>query len=338
MKAAVLQGIGKIEDLEKNLIIEDTSLPEISNDEVLIKIRYASLNHRDLWITKGFYAGIRTPAILGSDCSGVIEEIGSGVDNFKKGDEIIVSPSFNWGNNENYQSKTFTILGLPDNGTLAEYITVKSRSVFTKPSYLTMEKASSIPLAGLTAYRSCFTKAGVKNTDKVLITGIGGGVATFALLFCLKAGAKVFVTSGSDEKIQKAILLGAEGGVKYKDENWAEQLKEMSGGKIDVTIDGTGGDTISRSIDICSPGGRIVSYGATLGDVKDFKIRKLFWKQLKLFGSTMGSDKDFMDMLDFMDTNEVKPVIDSVFELDDVHTAFRKMSEAKQLGKIVIKI
>jgi len=338
MKAAVLKNIGNIEELKNNLTIEDIPIPEINNNEVLINVKYASINHRDLWIAKGLYSKIKLPVILGSDCSGIIHSKGSDVTEFNIGDEVIINPGLNWGNDENFQSKEFKIPGMPDNGTFAEYLKIDKAYVYKKPGHISFEEASAIPLTGITAYCSVFKKAGINKDDNVLITGIGGGVASAALVFAKSAGAKVFVSSGCDEKINKAISIGAVGGVNYTNKNWDKEIIELSGYKIDVVIDGTGGDTFLKCIDIINYGGRIISYGSTAGNVMNFPLARIFWKQLKIFGSTMGSTADFEQMIKYINDNKLEFVVDSVLSLENIADAFERMASGKQFGKIVIKI
>jgi len=335
MKILSLEKIGDTKDLKNNLVIKETEIPVPKENEVLVKLIYASLNHRDLWITKGQYAGIKTPVVLGSDGAGVIAQ-GNGQD-FKEGDEVIINPTIDWGSNQNFQNKNFRILGLPDNGTLEEYVCVPQKNIYKKPGHLGFKEASAIPLAGLTAYRACFVKGNISKGDNVLITGIGGGVAAFALLYSVATGANVFVTSGSTEKIEFAIRHGAAGGINYNDENWEKRFKEIHP-KINVIIDGAGGETFAKCLDICAEGGTIVSYGATLFAVKNFEIRKVFWKQLKVLGTTMGSDKDFSDMMNYIEQNKIVPILDNEYELENGADAFLRMDSGVQTGKIVIRI
>lgn len=338
MRAAVLHKLGDISELKNNLLVEDFPAPEIDSDEVLVKIKASALNHRDLWITKGLYSKIKLPVILGSDCAGIVDKCGSSVTNVKPGDEVIIDPSLEWGNSEEHQSTSYKILGLPDNGTLAEYVKVSASNIYQKPSHLGFEKAAALPLVGITAYRAVVIKANVTKGDNVLITGIGGGVAVMTMLYCLALGANVYVTSGSDEKIDRAVKLGAKDGANYKDTGWAEKIKQISNGKLDAVIDGSGGDTIAKSLDIISYGGKIISYGATNGPVENFDLRRVFWKQLQILGSTMGSPKDFSAMLNFVNEHKVVPIVDEVFDLDHIVPAFQKMNNSDQFGKIVIKV
>lgn len=335
MKALVLERIGETKDLKNNLVLKEIDNPVPKENEVLVNIKYASLNHRDLWITKGLYAGIKTPVVLGSDCAGVVAD--SNGSDFENGEEVIINPTINWGENEDFQNKNFSILGLPQDGTLAEFVCVPAKNVYKKPEHLNFKEVSAIPLAGLTAYRACFVKGKISKGDNVLITGIGGGVSTFALLYSLSAGANVYVTSGSDEKIETSIKHGADGGINYNNENWEKRFKEIHP-EINVVIDGAGGETFTKCLDICGEGGTIVSYGATLGAVKNFEIRKVFWKQLKVLGTTMGSDKDFSNMLNFIEQNKITPIIDKEFKLENGAEAFLRMDSGNQIGKISVKV
>jgi len=338
MKALVLNKTGEISLLKNNLIINEIDKPEISQYEVLIKLQFSALNHRDLWITKGLYSGIKLPAVLGSDGAGIIEDAGDNVKNFKKGDEVIINPGINWGESEDFKSDEFRILGLPDNGTLSEYIKVNQRYVHLKPLHLSMQEAAAQPLAGLTAFRAVVKKAQINREENVLITGIGGGVATFAFLYAKASGANLYITSGSDDKIKNAKKIGAVDGFNYKNEMWDEVLVSAVHGGIDSIIDGTGGNSVSKYLKIINPGGRIVIYGATTGITQNFDVRKLYWKQIKLFGTTMGSESDFSEMLDFVEKNKIKPIIDKVFDFEDYISAFERMNRSEQLGKIVIKV
>ena len=338
MKAALLKKTGPSEEFRDNIIIEDVPVPEIKDNEVLINIKFAALNHRDVWIAKGAYPGINLPVILGSDCAGIIHSTGSSVSNFKAGDEVIINPGFNWGSNENFQSKDFKILGMPDNGTLAEFISVSQSYIYKKPSHLNFTQAAGIPLTGITAYRALFNKALLKKGDNLLIPGIGGGVSSSALVFAVSTGANVYVTSGSEDKIKKAVSLGAKGGANYKNDNWDKEILEMSGNNINVVIDGEGGDTFSKCMELINYGGRIVCYGSTSGRSSNIPMARLFWKQLKIYGSTMGSSDDFAEMVNFINDNKIVPVIDEVFPLDNISEAFLRMNKGKQFGKIVVSI
>ena len=326
MNAAVLDGINL------PLQLKSVETPRLSDKHAVVRLHAAALNHRDLWIQKGQYAGLKFPIILGSDGAGVVAECS---DSRWVGKEVIINPSLDWGESEKAQQKSFRILGLPDNGTFAEYVKVPIENLFEKPAHLSWTEAAALPLAGLTAYRALFTRAHLKPKEKVLITGIGGGVALFALQFALALGAEVWVTSGSDEKLAKVISLGAKGGANYRSPSWDSELNSIG---FDVILDSAGGDGFLKLIELATPGGRIVFVGATSGIPSSFPMRRVFWKQLSILGSTMGSPKDFSQMLDFVKSNQVIPMVSDVLSLSDAERALRKMSDAEQFGKIVLQI
>ncbi len=331
MKAIVL------ESADKPLILKEVDKPALKPGEVLVKIKAAALNRRDYWITVGKYAGIKYPIILGSDGAGIVAEAGSDAEKHLIGSEVIINPGYGWGDNENFQGNDFKILGLPDNGTFAEYVKVPAEYVHPKPAYLSWEQAAAVPLAGLTSYRALFTKGRAAKGDKVLITGVGSGTGTFALQWAVAAGCQVFVTSGSGEKIERARHLGAAAGVNYRAQDWAEQLQHLSGG-FDVIIDSALGEGFAKLPDICNPGGRIVVFGGTAGNIPALNGRKIFWRQLQIIGTMMGSPADFKAMVDFLNMHQIVPVVDEVFALGDAAKAVAKMEHSTQFGKIVLSV
>jgi zinc-binding alcohol dehydrogenase/oxidoreductase len=331
MKALVLA------DKNRALALQEVADPRAGEGEAIVRVHAAALNHRDLWIQKGQYAGLKYPVIPGSDGAGVVVEVGGAGDNWRDR-EVIINPAIHWGDNPAYQDPLhFRILGLPDDGTLAGYVKVPLENLVDKPVHLSFEEAAALPLAGTTAFRAVMTRARVEAGEKVLITGIGGGVALFALQYAVAAGARVYVTSGSDEKIDKAIALGALGGVNYKNSNWVESLRLLAG-SFDVTVDGTAGDSMGDLLDLATPGGRVVFYGATRGNPSGLVARRIFWKQLNVLGTTMGSPEDFRSMIAFVQEHAIRPVVDRIFPFEEGEAAFRWMDDALQFGKIVIKI
>jgi zinc-binding alcohol dehydrogenase/oxidoreductase len=200
---------------------------------------------------------------------------------------------------------------------------------------LNWEEAAALPLAGLTAYRALVVKGQVQEGDQVLVTGIGGGVAQFAAQFALALGAKLFVSSSAPEKISQAIAQGASAGFNYTQTNWSAAALKQTGG-MDLVIDGASGDTLPNLMEVCKPGARIVFYGATRGNPSQLEARKLFWNQLQLIGSTMGSDADFLNMLQLVEKFKIKPVVDQCFPFALAEAAFDRMKEGKQFGKITL--
>jgi NADPH:quinone reductase-like Zn-dependent oxidoreductase len=333
MRAVVLRTVGAPEVLR----VEEVPDPRPDAGEAIVRLRAAALNHRDVWIRTGRYAGITLPIILGSDGAGDVVETGAGVDPAWRGREVVIDPTLNWGLDERVQGEAFQILGLPRDGTYAELVRVPADALHDRPRHLTWEEAAAAPLASVTAYRAVITRAQVKRGETVVVTGIGGGVATCALLIGRHAGASVYVTSGSDAKIETARRHGAAGGVNHGDPEWPKALIRLIGGRPDVVIDGAGGDTFNRALDLVKPGGRVVSYGATLGPTQNLEVRRIFWKQLSVLGSTMGSRRDFAAMLAVYGEG-LRPIVDTLLPLDRAADAHRRMEEGKQFGKIVLRI
>jgi NADPH:quinone reductase-like Zn-dependent oxidoreductase len=333
MKAIVLREIGPVD----NFRLEEVPDPSPKAGEVVVRLRAAALNHRDLWISRDKYPNVSLPAVLGSDGAGQVSGMGDGVEGFRVGQDVVINPSLDWGPDDRVQGDRFRILGMPDQGTFAELIAVPAENVVPKPAGLSFEQAAAIPLAGLTAYRAVVTKARVQAGETVLVTGIGAGTATLALQFASAMGARVFVTSGSEAKREQARSLGAKGGVDYKDPDWPARLRELAG-PPDVVIDSAGGEGFARAVELLRPGGRLVTFGATTGPVPSLNIFQVFWKQLQVLGTTMGTPAEFSAMLDLVEDRGIRPVVDRTFPLAEAPEALRRMEQAGQFGKIVLKI
>ena len=332
MKAAIFKGSGQ------PLHVGEFPKPKPIKDQVLIQLKAAALNHRDLWIQQEQEKIARPEGvILGSDGVGVITDVGEDADPLLVGMEAVINPSMEWGANPTVQAENFKILGYPDNGTFAEYIAVSKKYIFEQPEGLTLEQCAAVPLSGLTAYRALFTKARLRAKEKVLITGIGGGAALWALTLAVAYDARVYVTSGSNEKIKKAIALGAAGGFNYRDAAWSEEASRVAGG-FDIIIDSAGGDSFGKLIELALPGGRIVNFGRTAGTITEIATRLLYWKQLSIFGSTMGTRDEFLSLIDFIESRKLIPVVDSVYPLTEIGNAFDRMKSPDHFGKIVIRL
>ena len=334
MNAIILRELGAADRLRLEQVTDPTPGP----GQAVVRLRAAALNRRDAWIRHGQYAGIRLPIILGSDGAGVVEAIGTGVGAGWVGQSVVINPSLDWGDNPRAQGPAFHILGLPDDGTYAERVVVPASSLFAKPAALSWAHAAAIPLAGLTAYRAVVSRAAVAAGDTVVVTGIGGGVATFALLLAHHLGARVFVTSGSDDKLARAMEHGAAGGVNYHDDGWHKALQTLSDGGPDVIVDSAGRDALPALIDVARPGARIVTVGATTGSPTTVEVRRIFWKQLSILGTTMGTPEEFGAMLALFDGTSLTPVVDRVFPLAEAAAAHQRMDDTGQFGKIVLAI
>ena len=331
MQAAVLT------EIKKPLAVQAEPNPLAALGEAVVQLKAAALNHRDLWIQLGQYAGIKTPIILGSDGAGTVLAVGSPKDTAWVGREVIINPALDWGVNPRAQGSQFRILGLPDAGTFAEQCVVPVANLALKPSHLSWEQAAALPLTGLTAWRALFTRAQLQPGERVLITGIGGGAALSALQLAVAAGAQVWVTSSSPEKIARAITLGALGGVNYREINWAEALQQPAG-RFDVIVDSAGGEGLAQLIDLTTPGGRIVFFGATRGNPTSLDLRKCFFRQINMLGTTMGSPEDFANLMTFVAAHKITPIVDKVFPLAEADAALRRMAAGEQCGKIVLAI
>jgi NADPH:quinone reductase-like Zn-dependent oxidoreductase len=330
MRAVQITGVNELN-------VADIPEPRAAAGEVVVALKVAALNHRDVWIKLGQYAGLKYPCTPGSDGAGTVTAVGEGVDPSWVGRAVIINPSFGWGDNDRAQGPQFSILGLPRAGTLAEQIAVPVTQLSAKPANLSWEEAAALPLAGLTAWRALVSKAQLQRNEKLLVTGVGGGVALFALQFAVSIGAEVWVTSSSKEKIARAGQLGAKGGANYTEKDWATRLAKDAGG-FDVVIDSAGGDGFESLVDLTAPGGRMVFFGATRGNPSVLPMRKIFWRQITLLGTTMGSPADWAAMTDHVAKQGVKPVVSDVLELARVAEGFALMEQGGQFGKIVIRV
>jgi len=329
MKALVLTEAGKIE-------IKEIPTPTLSEGKALVKIKAAALNRRDDWIREGKYPNIKFGGTLGSDGAGVVEAVFNPTDEHWVGKEVVINPNIDWGPDPEVQSPKYTIIGMPVSGTFADYVAVPIDRLHQKPAHLDFLQAAALPLGGLTAYRALFKKGGLRAGQNVLISGFGGGVAQFAFLFAKAIGANVYVTSGSDEKIEKAMRLGAKGAYNYKKQNNFENLWKTKGG-FDLVIDSAGGDQLNNFIKVLRPLGKIVFYGATNGLPAKIDLYKMFWNQLSLIGTTMGNDQEFTEMVAYVEKYQILPIVDSIRPFSKIIESFPDITRPNKVGKIVFQ-
>ena len=342
MKAAVIKEHGEIDKVS----IAELESPKLEPNEVLIQVKSATLNHLDIWVRKGRPgAEIPMPHILGSDASGIVSEVGGGVRGISIGAEVIINPGISCGQcefcrrGEQSECISFDIVGLGRQGTFAEYVAVPATNVYPKPEHLDFNEAAALPLAYVTAWRMLMTRAGLKPGQMLLIHGIGGGVALAALQLAKLVGAETIVTSSSDEKLSRAEQIGANYTINYKRQNVANCVKELTLGRgVDIAIDSVGAATLPIDLACVRRGGRIVICGVTSGPKAEANLQAVYWNQLTIMGSTMGSDEDFLGMVLAVDGMKLKPVIDSVYPLAEVKEAMSKMEAGTQFGKIVLNI
>jgi zinc-binding alcohol dehydrogenase/oxidoreductase len=294
--------------------------------EVLVELRCAALNRRDLLVRRGVYP-FPLPLVPGSDGAGVRRDTG---------DEVVILPALHWGAAEEAPGPDFQILGGPRDGTFAELIAVPEENVYPRPAGLSWHEAAAFPLAALTAWRALFARGRLVKDETVLILGAGSGVSTFAVQLAVHEGARVIVTSSSQEKIDRAIALGAEAGVLYSGENWAAAVKELAGGRgVDLALDSVG-STWGDSLQALRPGGRLVVFGATGGTEVEMQVRPFYMQQLSLLGTTMGSPRDFAGLLRMVGELAVRPVVDTVFPLSDAGIALDRLEAGGHFGKLVL--
>lgn len=306
---------------------EDAPDPVPDTGQVLIELRAASLNHLDVWIRKGL-PSVPKPRILGADGAGVVV---SG-DGFAPGDRVVINPGLDHGDGR------ITVVGEHTDGTHAELIAVPTSQVYPLPDELEFEAAAAFPLVFETAYRMLATKAKLQEGEWVLVWGIGGGVATAALAIAKALGARVIVTSSSADKLERAQSLGADATFNHDADDVPAAVKELTGGGAHVVVDSVGEATWRRSLDSARPEGRICVCGATTGPNPPANLHRIWWKQLTVYGSTMGSRADFEAVYELVESGRVKPVVDAVFPLAEAAAAHERLEHGEQLGKIVLRI
>ncbi|CAM3947191.1 alcohol dehydrogenase [Bacillus luti] len=328
MKAIVHQNKKGLEGLKYKFSSEISP----NAGEVKVKLKAAGLNHRDLFIINN-RKEMDIPLVIGSDGSGIVTEIGEGVSNSTLHTEVIINPSIGWDHTAEVPELP-EVLGGPKDGTFAEYVIVPVENVVEKPSYLTWEEAGVLSLSALTAYRALFTKGRLKCGEHVLIPGIGGGVATFAMLFAKAIGAKVIVTSRIDRKREIAEKYGAD--ISFNSSgNWEESLQ---GEKVDLIIDSIGPATFLKYFDVLKPNGRIVNFGASSGDKIELPLRAVFYNQIDIMGTSMGSREEFNEMIKFIEKYKIKPIMDKIYSLEVAIQALRRMELGEQFGNIALRM
>ncbi|MBV6645308.1 MAG: zinc-binding dehydrogenase [Cyclobacteriaceae bacterium] len=324
-----------ITEQQEPLQVVDKKVPKPDLGQCLIQVVYAGLNRRDQWIRQGLYPGIKTGVTLGSDGSGTVIEAPGNTSLI--GQKVLFNPNVEWGKDQKAPGPSYSILGMPTDGTLAEYIVLPAEKLFPIPDHLSMAEAAALPLAGLTAYRACSFKGNIQPGQHVLVTGAGGGVAQLVMAFALARGCEVYVTSGSEEKIERCKSLGVPEGFLYHHENWTKEALHETGG-FDVIIDSAGGGSVNNYLKVIRPGGKIVVYGGTTGKTPQFDVHRLFWSQASIVGSSMGSDQEFEQMLSFVSQHQIRPIINEMYAFDDYIPAFDRFQEPGHFGKILLQI
>ena len=301
---------------------EDAPDPEPGPGEVLVRVRAASLNHLDLWIRKGL-PSVPKPRILGADGAGIREDTG---------ERVVINPGIEHG-------EKITVIGEHMDGTHAELVAVPAGNVYPLPNDISFEEAAAFPLVFETAYRLLVTKAQLRQGEWVLLWGIGSGVASAGLSIAKALGANALVTSSSDEKLERARELGADATVNHASGDVREAVADATGGKgVEVVLEHVGEATWQSSLQAARAGGRIVVCGATTGPNPPAGLHRIWWKQLTIYGSTMGTREDFEAAYELVKSGRAKPVVDSVFPLEHAQAAHERMEAGEQFGKIVLTI
>ena len=314
------------------LVLEDVPDPVATAGQVLIRLHASALNHLDVWIRKGL-PSVPKPRILGADGAGVVEALGEGVSGFELGQRVVINPGVEAGDG------VIHVIGEHGDGTNAELIAVRATNVYPIPDDLSFEDAAAFPLVFETAYRMLVTRAHLQEGEWVLLWGIGSGVSTAGLAIARALGARTIVTSSSDAKLERARELGADVVVNHADGDVKAAVKEATGGHgADIVVDHVGEATWRTSLDVAAREGRIVVCGATSGPNPPAALHRLWWKQLTVLGSTMGTKADFEAAFELVTSGRAKPVVDEVVPLSEIRAAHARLEAGEQLGKIVLTI
>jgi zinc-binding alcohol dehydrogenase/oxidoreductase len=308
------------------LVYETVPDPEPKPGEAVVELKAAGINRRDLLVRTGTYP-FPLPLIPGSDGSGVRRDTG---------EEVVIHPALRWGEQEDAPGPDFETLGGPRDGTYAELVALPVENLYLKPRAFSWQEAAAFPLAALTAFRALFIRARLRPGETVLLLGAGSGVSTLALQLAVQEGMRVLVTSSSDEKIERAKALGADGGVNYATtEDWPAAIREL--GTVDVVLDSVG-STWQQSLDAVRPGGRVVVFGGTGGTEVTLGVRPFYFKQQSLLGTQLGSPSDFQGLLRLLHDAPWRPVLDSVRPLAEAEAALARMESGEHFGKLVLEI
>lgn len=343
MKALTLDQLGGPE----HLAVRDVPAPAISRpDEVLVRIRAVGLNHLDLFVIHGL-PGVKYsfPLIMGGDGAGVIEQVGSQVTGFKPGDRVMINPGISCYHcdsclaGEHSLCETYRLLGEHMAGTAAEFIVVPAVNLGLMPDHMSWHQGAAFSLAAITAWRMLMTRAKLRPGETVLIWGIGGGVAQAALQIAKLAGARAFVTSSSEEKLGRARELGADETFNHSTTDIPAEIRKMTGRRgVEVVVDSVGEQTWERSLRCLGRGGRLVTCGGTSGPMVQTDVRKLFWYQWSILGSTMGNYQEYHEVIRLARHGKLWPLVDQVFPLDQARDAFARLASASQFGKLVLEV
>lgn len=315
----------------EGLVVAERPDPEPGPGEVRVDVVAAALNRRDWWIRTG--GKVALPVVLGSDGAGVVSALGEGVQDVAVGDEVVIYPGRGWGANEEAADPAFELLGVPRQGTYAERVVVDAPQVRPRPPGWSWAQTAALPVAGLTAWRALVRYALAAPSRRILVPGGGGGVATFVIQIGDALGARMVSTTSNEEKADRLREIGAVAVADYRAADWPEQL-----GPVDAVIDSVGGAAWPGALRLLAPGGALICFGDTDGEVGNVPIAELFFRYLRVQGTTLGSPAEFDALLAHCAQASWRPVIDSVFGLADVAAAHHRLDAPDRFGKIVLAI
>jgi NADPH:quinone reductase-like Zn-dependent oxidoreductase len=343
MKALTLRAAGGIDQLG----VQELPEPAIeSPHDALVEVHSAALNRLDLFVATGLPGSPSTfPHVVGSDGAGVVRQVGSEVRQVRPGDRVMINPTLSCGEcpacvaGEDSLCARLRVLGEHGSGTCAEYIVVPAGNLAAVPPEMSWPEAAAFSLATLTAWRMVRTRAGLQPGETVLIWGIGGGVALAALQIAKLLGARAIVTSGSDTKLERARALGADVAVNHHRNDIRQEVRKHTGGRgADVVVDSAGEQTWLASLRALRRGGRLVTCGATTGPNVSLDLRRLFWHQWSILGSTLGSRQEYAEVVRHAAAGRLWPIIDRVVPLSEWRTAYQRLERGEQTGKLVIEV
>ncbi|MBS1882223.1 MAG: zinc-binding dehydrogenase [Actinobacteria bacterium] len=321
MKAMVVHSWGDLDGLRLEVVPD----PEPGPDEAIVELRASSLNWHDVLVRRDG-RGLPLPSILGIDGAGVRQDTG---------EEVVIYPGLDWGGAADAPAAGFKILGDQSDGTHAELVAVPSQNLFPKPRHLSWEESAALPTAWLTAYRALFTRGALGVGDQVVVLGAGGGVSNAAVQLGVAAGAEVIVTSSSAAKVARSRDLGATAGVLYTRDGWSAEVVHLTSGGADLVLDGVGGN-LEASLRCLRPGGRLVVFGASGGTRTALDVPSFYFSHTSILATTLGSPDDFRLMLEMVDSEGLRPTIDSVRPLAELRAAYVRLEGGEHFGKLVI--
>jgi len=342
MKAVVFYEHGGLE----KLVTGEVPTPRLFNDEVLVRVKACALNHLDILVREGIPGlAVPLPHISGSDVAGAVTQIRSDTKDLHVGDRVIINPALSCGKcefcvvGEESMCVNFRILGEHVNGGYAEFVKAPRENIIPIPDHIPAVEAAAVPLVFMTAWRMLVTRAKVRAGEDVLILGAGGGVSTAAIQIAKLRGARVFVTSSSDEKLRKAEELGADAFINHSETDFDKEVWALTGKRgVDVVVDSVGSATWERSIRSLSRGGRLVTCGAHTGAQATTDLRYVYWRQLQIIGSTMANPRELKQVLEEVWKGRLRPVVDKVLPLERAREAQGAMMKGEHFGKIVLKV